>query len=465
MGVNDRSFSIEKISKLLFRFAVPAIFSSLVAELYNMVSTVFVGRYVGADAIGAITIAFPIQRLLTAMGLLIAAGASTYAARVIGERNYGELKKIILNSFILTLISLILVSTVIFIFRNPILHLLGASNATYPLANKYVSIILIGGVFQGLAAVMCYIMLAFGQTKMTLYTNLIGVIINIIINYILVTEMSVGIEGSAIATIVSQVIAFGFAYFKFIKNNRKLKVKLLDNFGLSSIHGDILTGIIVGGFSTFVIEISDAVVSAVLNNVLYAHGGDNAIIIVGIITKVSMFLFITMIGIACGMQPIVGYNFGAGNYKRVKQTLKFSLKAVAIVSTVFWAVFMCFSDAIIGFFLKDATLLKQTVSGFKICVSMLPILGIYYVTIYYYQAIGEAKKSFLLSIYREIVIFIPLAILLIRIFGMKGVFIAYPITDVIVILTSIYFIRNAFKEEFEPEADEKLLKHMARKNA
>lgn len=451
MGADDKSFLSQKVDKLLFRFAVPAIFSLLVNEFYNIISTVFAGRYIGADAIGALTVEFPIQRFFIALGLLIAIGTSTYVARVIGQKDVGELRKVIVNSFILTLTSLILISFLVFIFRNPILCALGASDKTYPLANTYVSIVLFGTVFQALSVVACYIITSFGKTKIMVYTNLIGVLLNILFNYILVTQMQIGIKGSAIAAVVAQIVSFIFVISKFIYINKKLNIKISDKFILESLNVDVLNQIIVGGFSTFIVEFSDAIVSAVLNNVLYASGGDSSIIIVGIIGKVSMFLYITMIGISYGMQPIVGCNFGAGNYKRVKSTLKISLKSVIVTSTVFCMIFIHFSYSIIGFFLKDSELLVQTVSAFKVCVSMLPLLGIYYVIMYYYQAIGEAKKSFLLSIYREMVIFIPLAVLLARVFGMKGAIMAYPITDSIVILTSIYFIRKAFEEKFEEE--------------
>lgn len=454
MEADDKTFLNQRINNLLFRFAVPAIFSLLVNELYNMVSTVFAGRYIGASAIGALTVEFPIQRFFIALGLLIAIGTSTYTARVIGQKNIIELKKIIVNSFMLTLTSLILISVLVFIFKNPILYALGASYETYPMANTYVSIVLLGTAFQALSVVACYIMVSFGQTKVMVYTNLIGISLNVAVNYIMVTKMGMGIEGSAFAAVIAQVVSFIFVLSKFVKVNRRLSIKISDKLILKSLDIDTLNEIIIGGFSTFVVEISDAVVSAVLNNVLYASGGDSAIIIVGIVTKVSMFLYITMIGISYGMQPIVGHNFGAGNYRRVKETLKISLKYVVIISAVFWAIFMYFSYDIIGFFLKDKILLGETVSAFKVCVLMLPLLGIYYVIMYYYQAIGEAKKSFLLSIYREMVIFIPLAVLLTKLLGVKGAIIAYPITDIFVIATSVYFIRKAFKETLGSETIE-----------
>lgn len=448
MGADDKSFLNDKVSKLLFKFAVPTIFSLLVGELYNIVAIVFAGRYIGTDAIGALTVEFPIQRFFIALGLLIAVGTSTYTARVIGKKDIFQLKKIIVNSFILTVTFLILISLIMFIFKSPILYALGASDNTYPLANKYVSIVLIGSVFQALSALISYLMISFNQTRVMLYINLIGVLFNVLNSYIFIANMGMGIEGSAIAAVIAQILSFVFALFKFINTGRALDIQLSSECILEYLDIGILNKIIIFGFSTFIVEISDALVAGVLNNALYSTGGDSAIIIVGVIEKVSMFIYSAIIGISSGMQPIVGYNFGAGKYDRVKKILKDSIKIVILFSMLFWGIFMCFSYEIIGFFLKDKALLYETVSAFKISISILPLLGIYYVTMYYYQATGEAKKSFLLSIYREIIVFIPLALFLIKLFGMKGAIIAYPITDAVVILTSIYFMKKALVEDF-----------------
>ncbi|AAK81229.1 putative MATE family efflux protein [Clostridium acetobutylicum] len=452
MTLDNRAFLKQSSKKLLFRFAVPAIFSLLVNELYNMVDTVFAGRYIGENAIGAMTIAFPIQKILIAMGLLIATGASTYAARVIGEKNYKELKKIVINSCALTIVSIISISFIIFQFKSSILYSLGASDNTYPMAVQYISIILFGSIFMCLASVMSYIMVSLGKTKTLLYTNIVGVLLNIILNYVLVIQLHMGIRGSGIATVLSQLAAFVVALVQFAYMNKKQNFKFFENISTNIISGDIIREIVLVGFSTFIIEIADAVVSAVLNNVLYAGGGDSAIIMLGVITKVYMFMFITVIGISSGMQPIVGYNFGAGNYKKAKDILKFSLKTVIIISAFVWVGFIIWAQPLIGFFLKDAQLVSKTVSAFRIVISMLPLLGIYYVAIYYYQAIGEARISFILSIYRELIMFIPMAVILFKIVGINGVFIAYPLTDIIVILTSVYFIRRAFKEQFAEES-------------
>ena len=446
MGMDNKIFTNGKISTVLLKFAIPAIISLLVAELYNMVDTVFVGRYIGANAIGALTIAFPIQRLLISIGMLIAVGTSTFVARSLGEKNSEALKQTIVNALFTTGLSLILLSLVIFLFKTRIIYFLGASSTTYPYANEYISIILLGGIFQCLTAVSCYVMTALGNTKITLYANSLGAVMNVIVNCILVAGLGFGVKGAAIATVFSQVIAFTYTCYKFKEVKRFFKFSLSLKQLKISFNKSIIFGIFAVGFSTFIIEISDAVVAVILNNMLFSKGGDAAIIMVGVITRVSMFMFITIIGISSSMQPIVAYNYGAGNTKKMKEALKISIITVTIASFVFWFILMVFANPIIGYFLKEKDILNETVRAFRICISILPSVGLYYIGIYYYQAIGGAKTSFLLSIYRQIVVFIPITLILIDNFALMGAWISYPISDLISSLTSLYFIRRTLKE-------------------
>jgi putative MATE family efflux protein len=449
--MNEKIFNDEKVGKVLLRFAIPAIISLLVLELYNMVDTVFVGRYVGANAIGGLTIAFPVQRLLISIGMLISVGASTFVARNLGEKNIEGIIQTIMNALILTVITLSAVIFSIFIFKNSIITALGASSNTFPFADEYISIVLIGGLFQGVAMVACYIMTALGNTKITLYSNLLGSVSNIILNYLLIVLLGFGVKGAAIATVVSQFLAFVFVVYKFKEVRRSFKIEFTLNNMKTSIDRSMIAGIAAVGFSTFVIEISDAIVSVILNNLLVSHGGDGAVVIVGVITKISMFMFITIIGISSSMQPIVAYNYGAGNYEKMKEALKITIVAVSIASLSFWIVLMSFASPIIGFFLKDVEILKGAVMAFRICISIMPCIGMYYICIYYYQAIEESKRSFLLSIYRQLVIFIPVAILFIQMFGIIGAWLAYPVSDFISFITSIYFIKKAVNEDYEDE--------------
>ncbi|MBP2022802.1 putative MATE family efflux protein [Clostridium punense] len=449
--MDDRIFSEGKISKILLRFAIPAIISLLVAELYNMVDTIYVGRYIGPNAIAALTISFPIQRFLIALGFLVAVGTSTYVSRNLGEKNFLEIEKTIINAFVTILILMVVIPLLIFLFKESILYKLGASSITYPLTNEYVSIILIGAIFQCLGLVACYIMTALGNTKITLYANSIGAILNVILDYILVAHYGIGIQGAAIATVFSQVVSFFFIVYKFKDVVKSFKIKVSIKAIFSSLNLDIIMGIIAIGFSTFVIEISDAVVSVILNNLLYSKGGDTAIIIIGVITKISMFMFIAIIGISSAMQPIVAYNFGAEKYNRMKETVRASIKTVTFVSIIFAGILGLLSNEIIGFFLMDKEILPSAVKAFRICISLLPFTGIYYIAIYYYQAIGEAKKSFLLSVFRQLVIFIPLAFIFVQILGTLGAWIAYPVSDLISALVSSFLLNKASKQDMFSE--------------
>ncbi|OPJ57418.1 MATE family efflux transporter [Clostridium oryzae] len=447
MGSNNTIFNNSRVGRILLKFAIPSIISLLVLELYNMVDTVFVGRYIGPNAIGALTIAFPIQRFIIAVGMLISIGASTRVARSLGEKNMKALKDTIINAFVLTTVTLITVCFIIFLFRKNLIAGFGANGEIFSLANKYVSIILIGGVFQCLFTVACYIMTALGNTKVTLYANIIGTLMNLVINYILVAIFDIGVSGAAIATIVSQIAAFIYSMHKFREVNRYFNLK----FDLKNVHlsfnKTIMFSIAAIGFSTFITEISDAVVSVVLNHMLSVSGGDEAIIIIGVTTRISMFIFVTLIGISSGMQPIIAYYYGAGNFQKMRETLKKAIQAISAATMVFWVTFMVFTKQIIGFFLEDTSLLADAVTAFRICISLMPLLGIYYICIYYYQATKEPRKSFLLSIYGQIILLIPIAAFLIQLIGVTGAWLAYPISHLITFITSIYFIRKALSAE------------------
>lgn len=449
MGIDNKLFTSEKISKAILKLALPITISLFVSELYNMVDTIFVGRYIGPNAIGALTVAFPIQRLLISLGLLIAVGTSTFMSRSLGEKNFKSLRKSLITSLTTTILLLTSVSLLIFFFKKPIISALGASDTLYPLAKEYIIIILIGGVFQCIGVVLSYVMTALGNAKITLYSNSLGALINIVIDFILVAKLDMGVKGAAIATVISQIIALIYVLYSFYKVREIFALKNSTNYSIistQSFKNDFNIGILISiisiGFSSFIIEISDAIVAIILNNILYSHGGDNAIIIVGVITKVSMFMFITIIGISSAIQPIIAYNHGCGNKMRIKEVLKMGGLYLIITSFILWSILMIFANSILSCFLTDTYLLPIAIKAFRICISLLPTVCIYYMCIYYYQAINEAKLSFILSIYRQLILFIPLAFILVRYIGITGAWISYPISDIISAITSLYFMKK-----------------------
>lgn len=439
-------FLTEDIGKLLLKFSIPAILSLLVAEMYNMVDSLFLGQVVGAVGIGALTVAFPVQRLFLAVSMLVAIGTSSAVSRSCGENDYSKVRRIIPNAFIVLTSIIVFLVIGIYIFRDSLIIKLGSSENIFPYAKTYITIILIGALFQGLMFLMAYILTAFGNTKIVLLSTSIGAICNVIMNYILVVKFNFGVEGAAIATVSSQIVAFIYAFIKFMQNKKQMGLSFE-----SKLDKGIAKGIIFVGFSTFIVEISDAILAVVLNKMLVEIGGDTAIVAVGLVTRVSMILFITVIGISSAMQPIAAYNYGAENYDRVKKIVRLSIKSATVTSIFLWLVTMIFTKQIIGLFVNDQNIIGYTVSAFRIVIAVFPCVGAYFVAIYYYQAMGMAKSSLLLSIFREILVLIPLLHIMVYGFklGVVGAWIAYPVADIISFIVSIVYIKCNRAEEME----------------
>lgn len=439
MGLNNSIFEKERTGRLLLRFSVPAIFSLLVSELYNMVDTLYIGRTIGASGISALIVAFPIQRLMVAVSMMIAVGTSASVARSFGEKDYQSVKRAVSNSISLVTVIVSLLVIIVFIFRNSIIKGLGASNVVFPYARDYITIILIGSLFQGYTFIGNYIMMALGNSKIILTSTLIGAICNIIIDYLLVISIPMGVKGAAIATVISQIIAFIYILkcFLKLKKSHKLSFKF-------ALHKEMCMQIISIGFTSFIIESEDGAVVAVLTNLLASHGGDRAIAILGIISKISMFMYITVIGISSSMQSITAYNYGAGNYKKLREAVKDTIMAVSITSIIVWSLAFALAEQMIGVFVGDQSIIKESATAFRIMIAAYPLLSIYYVSLYYNQSIGRAKTAFLLSIGKQLLTVIPLSFIFIKMFNMgpMGVWISYPIGDTTVSIIAAFILKK-----------------------
>ena len=436
---NNKLFGEEKIIKLLLRFSIPIIFSYLITELYNMVDTIFVGREVGTSGIAALVLVFPIQRIIFALGTMVAVGTSTSFSRCNGRKDIEGSKKVLKNGFSLSYSIMILLTITVLLLGDRILIILGSSQNILPLAKDYLYYIIFGSVFLSMTLFISSIMIALGNTKMSIVSTSIGAITNIIIDFILVTKLGMGVQGAAIATAVSQVVGFTYAYY----NYRKIMKEYNMDLGFE-IDKKIAMPIITVGIAAFVIEAEDGILMVVLNNLLASTIGDSGIVILGIISKVYMFLFISMLGIAAAMQPIVAYNAGAKNYKRIKGVMYQTTKFALITSTILWATMMIFAPQLIGIFVTDTAIIAESVIAFRIMIAVFPIVSIYYVSIYYFQALGKAKTSLLVSVLRQLIIMIPVSIIMVKVFnlGALGVWISYPISDILSSVASYMLIRS-----------------------
>lgn len=440
---NEKLFSQGSIPKVLIKFSIPAVLSLLVTELYNMVDTVFVGRAVGGNAIGALVVVFPIQRIIAALSMMFAIGTSTAVARNNGEGNKKGIASNVESALTITTTVLIPITIIIFAFKEPILRLMGASDIILPYAVEYLSYIIWGSVFICLTGVMNYSMMSLGNRKITIASNATGAIMNIIVDYILVMGFNMGVKGAAIATLLSQIAAFCMSAYVFRKTVKHNDMKLKPSFNKA-----IIAGIIAVGFSAFIVEAEDGILMAFLNNLLLNNVGDEGVIVLGIISKVSMFLFITMLGIGSAMQPIAAYNLGAKNYKRLKRVMLDTILFALITSGILWLVTYTFAQQIISIFVDDPYIIGRSVDAFRTMVSIFPILSVYYVSIYFYQAVGKGRASFVISILRQLIVMLPLSVILVKGFelGAYGVWLSYPISDGISGVISIILMWHATKE-------------------
>ncbi|TJX64099.1 MATE family efflux transporter [Soehngenia saccharolytica] len=437
--MSSKEFGEEKISKLLIKFSIPVIISMLVNELYNMVDTFFVGRTVGGDGIAAIIAVFPFQRVMVALSVMIAVGSMTSFSRHNGERDYKKAKEVLNTGFSMIFAVMIPLVLLVLLFKQNIIGIIGAGDTVEALASTYLGIIVFGVVFLGLTVYISHTMIALGNTRVSIVSTSLGALTNIILDFILVNGYNLGITGAAIATALSQIVGFIYAFYKFQEMKKEYGISLKFNINASYILPILLVGI-----SSFVIEAEDGILMGNLSSLLTSAIGDEGLVILGIVSKVYMFLFIPIFGIAQAMQPIAAYNLGANKLKRLKNLMTKTIVFSLVASTALWILSLIFAPNMIKLFIQDEKIIKDAAFAFRIMISAFPLLSVYYVSIFYFQAMGKAKTSLATAVLRQLVIMLPISILLAKglNLGSLGVWLAYPISDFLASLAAFMLIRN-----------------------
>jgi len=430
----------ESVGKLLWKFSIPAIVGMLVNALYNIIDRIFVGKGVSELAITATTIAFPIMNIIMAFGMLIGIGAAATVSIKLGQQSKKEAEHILGNAFVLIIISSILVTTIGLMFLEPILKFLGASEQVLPLAKDFTTIILYGVILQNVGFGLNNIIRSEGNPKIAMITMLMGSILNTIFNPIFIFVLHLGIKGSALATIVSQSVCsvWVISYFMGKKSNLKLTKENM------KLNMHIVNQIFSIGLSPFLMQAAASVINIVLNNDLAVYGGDKAIAAMGIINSVAMLILMPIFGINQGSQPIIGYNYGAKSFERVKKALKLAISAATSICIVGFALVQLFPKAIINVFSNaDLELINIGSNGIRIFLAMLPIIGFQIVSSNYFQAVGKAKISIFLSLSRQVIVLLPLLVILPRFLNLTGVWMAGPTADLISsFITALLLIRE-----------------------
>lgn len=451
----DRSKQLgsERVGTLLLKFSIPAIIGMLVNALYNIVDRIFVGRGVSPLAISGIVIAFPITIVIMAFGMLVGIGASALVSIRLGQQRKDEAEQILGNAFMLNIIISLILTTLGLVFLDPILKIFGASSTVLTYSKQYTSIILYGVIFQNMAFGMNHNIRAQGNPTAAMLTMLIGAVLNTILDPLFIFVFHMGIQGAAIATVISQIVSAIWVLSYFFRGKALLKIHRKN----LKLRKNIILGIFSIGVSPFAMQLAASVINIILNSSLIKYGGDIAVAAMGVINSVAMLILMPIFGINQGVQPIIGFNYGAEQFDRVKKALKLAILGATAISTTGFLIVELFPSVIIGLFGKGTDLISVGSRGIRIFLSMLPIIGFQIVSANYFQAVGKPKHSMFLSLSRQVIILIPLLLILPGILRLDGVWIAGPASDFLSSLLTAFFIiremKNLNKMHIESNAE------------
>ncbi|MGO0985614.1 MATE family efflux transporter [Clostridioides difficile] len=440
---NQEALRHEKIWILLFRYSIPAIIAMMVTSLYNVVDRAFIGSMegIGSIAIAGLGVTMPVFTLIIAFGMLVSVGASTSLSIKLGERNKKEAEKILGNALTLSIIISIIITVLGLVFLEDILFILGASKDSISYAKDYMSVILIGTIFNLISFSLNNAIRAEGNPKLAARTMIVGCILNLILDPIFIFVFNLGIKGAAIATVLCQVVVFMWVTYYFIRGKSNLKLKKY-NLRLDT---NITKKIFAIGITPFAMEVAISITHVLTNNSLKVYGGDLAIGAMTALTSILLMFMMPVFGLNQGMQTIISYNYGAKQFERAKKTLILSIIVSIVILSFGFLVVQVFPEVFVGIFNKDSNLMEIAVRGININLITLPIMGISIVGPVYFQCISKVKHSMFLTLLRQFILFIPLIIVLPIQFNLDGVWLAQPIADFIAMIIVLLFLRREFK--------------------
>ncbi|GHV92522.1 MATE family efflux transporter [Spirochaetia bacterium] len=439
-GPTDR-IGTARIGKLLLDFSIPAIIGMVVNAIYNIVDRIYVGQGVDPLGIAGITIAMPPMIILMAASMLIGVGANSLFSIRLGEGRRDEVEKIMGHAFALLFLIPGIVIVTIFVFMDKILiDIMGASEAVFPYAKTYLRIILYGGIFSAMGPGINHFIRSDGHPRTSMLTQLLGAVINIILDPIFIFGFGLGIAGAAWATILSQFISFVWVICYFNSRYTKLRFRFRD----MRLELKLTLKIMAIGFAPFAMQLAIGLVNIILNRSLFTYGGDVAVAAMGIVYSILVMIFMPLQGLNQGVQPIIGYNYGAKKYDRVLRAYKLAVLSSTLFVTAGFLLLQLFPGFFIAIFRNEqGPLMDMGTRALRICTIFLPFLGFQIISANYFQAIGKPVQGTVLSLSRQILFYIPLLLILPRRFGIYGVYSAMPAADSLAILLSaIVMIRE-----------------------
>jgi putative MATE family efflux protein len=437
MAVSSTELGTLSIKQLLIKQSVPASIGILFMSVNILIDTIFVGQWIGSLAIAAVSVVLPITFLISSLGMALGIGGSSIISRALGADDREKALKTFGNQIMMTLNLAVISVLVGYFFSEEVLLLFGANGEIMKPAKAFFLPVLIGVPFLALCMMGNTVIRAEGKPKFAMIAMIIPAFSNIILDVVFIKFLDWGMFGAALATSISYFMCFAFILWFFIyKSELRLQLKHY------TLDFKIVSEISSLGFVTFARQGVVAILSIILNHTLFIYGGEHSVAVYGIISRMLMFALFPILGVTQGFLPVAGYNYGAKNYVRVSQTISTSIKWAAGLATLIFIAILIFAEPIVAVFSTDADIIKETPNALRLVFAASPIIAIQLIGAAYFQAAGKAIPALLLTLTKQGFFLIPLILILPNYYGIFGVWIAFPIADVLSTLVTGFFLKR-----------------------
>lgn len=425
-----------KLFPMILKFSIPAAISLLITAIYNIVDRMFVGNFNGTSALAGLSVCFPLSYMMMAFALMCSAGGSTFFSLFSGQNEPEKMNRSFGNAMVLVCVFEIILSAVLLLFPNPVLKIFGVTETAYPYAILYYRIVALGCVFQGLSQLFCDFVRVSGKPVLGMCVTGIGAVTNIILDAVFIIIFDWGVTGAASATVIGQIFSALLGAYLVFGNRTQVKISV----NIFHLDKELCLQIISCGFAFWVAQMAMGFISLVYNSQLGKYGGDIAISVYAVISSIMTFVIMPASGISQGIQPIIGNNYGSGNYKRVMSTLYQAAIFSVSITCFIWIVVLMFPKQILSAFGGTEEIFRIGVSGLRINFCITPVLGFVMLSTTFFQSINRPIPSIIITVLRQVVFLVPFIYILPILFDINGIFFAQPISDLLATILSALLV-------------------------
>ena len=435
--MNDANvFAKGKLFPMILKFSIPAAISLLITAIYNIVDRIFVGNFIGTSALAGLSICFPLSFMMVAFGLTCSAGGSSLFSLFAGKNDQRSMNRVFGNALMLVVAFELLLSVLLLLFSEPILRVFGVTETAYPYASVYYRIVTLGCLFQGLTLVFCDFVRVSGKPVLSMFVTGVGAVTNILLDAVFVAVLKWSVAGAAWATVLGQIVSALFGAFLIFSGKSRVEIRK-DTFSFDS---GLARRIVSCGFAFWIAQMAMGLISLVYNSQLGKYGSDTAISVYAVVASIMTFVIMPASGISQGIQPIVGNNYGAGDYRRVMSTLYQASGLSVGITCVIWVAVMLFPRQILMAFGATEEMLAIGIPGLRTNFCITPILGFVMLATTFFQSIAKPLPSIIITFLRQILFLIPFIYLFPALWGINGIFAAQPVSDALALVLSLILV-------------------------